>query len=146
ASRDDAPFFGSIMLISLEQFVAALSESGILGLDEFSQFLEELRPGTEISGAQSLARQLVKHERLTIFQALEVLKGKAPSLVFDNYVLLDILGFGGMGAVYKARRRDNGEIVALKTLPGAFAEDAPFVRRFQQELAACARLCHPNIV
>jgi serine/threonine protein kinase len=134
------------MLISLEQFVAALSESGILSLDEFSAFLDELRPGTDVLDAESLARHLVERQRLTIFQALEIFKGKGSHLIFDDYVLLDVLGIGGMGAVYKARRRRDGVIVALKTLPGILGEDKPFVRRFQREVAACTRLCHPNIV
>jgi WD40 repeat protein len=68
-----------------------------------------------------------------------------PSAVGD-YKILDEIGRGGMGVVYRARHRRLGRLVALKMLlGGAFADHAER-RRFRSEAAALARLRHPNIV
>ncbi len=64
---------------------------------------------------------------------------------FANYQLMDELGRGGMGIVYRARQRGLGRIVAIKVLRSI--ENHPKVRlRFQQEAETVASLQHPNIV
>jgi serine/threonine-protein kinase len=62
------------------------------------------------------------------------------------YELLDKLGGGGMGDVFRARDPRLDRIVALKTLSPKLISDAGFVQRFQKEARAAARLNHPNIV
>lgn len=66
--------------------------------------------------------------------------------LFPNLDILELLGRGGMGAVYKARQRDLDRIVALKILPDAGERDPAFAERFAREARALARLSHPNIV
>ena len=61
------------------------------------------------------------------------------------YELLDKLGEGGMGEVYRARDTRLGRYVAIKVLPEAFAADPDRVRRFEQEAQAVAALNHPHI-
>src|SRR5262245_3497277 len=60
--------------------------------------------------------------------------------------VLEVLGCGGMGAVYKARQVKLDRLVALKVLPPAVASSAGFAERFAREARALARLNHPNIV
>jgi predicted Ser/Thr protein kinase len=60
--------------------------------------------------------------------------------------ILDLLGQGGMGAVYKARQRGLDRLVALKILPPEVNQDETFAERFIREARALARLSHPNIV
>ncbi|MCZ7648012.1 MAG: PQQ-binding-like beta-propeller repeat protein [Planctomycetota bacterium] len=63
-----------------------------------------------------------------------------------QFQLLEKIGEGGMGAVYKARQANLDRIVALKVLPRNLAADRQFVDRFLREARATAKLNHPHIV
>src|ERR1043165_133154 len=65
---------------------------------------------------------------------------------FPQLDIVELLGQGGMGAVYKARQRNLDRWVALKILPANSAADAGFAERFNPEARALARLGHPSIV
>jgi eukaryotic-like serine/threonine-protein kinase len=65
---------------------------------------------------------------------------------FGRYELLDKLGAGGMGEVYRARDLDLGRDVAVKFLPEPFAAIPDRLGRFAQEARAASSLNHPNIV
>jgi formylglycine-generating enzyme required for sulfatase activity/tRNA A-37 threonylcarbamoyl transferase component Bud32 len=93
-----------------------------------------------------LAQALVAQGKLTDFQAKRLLTGNGESLVLGEYVLLDEIGAGGMGCVYKAEHRRMKRIVALKMIAPAALRDVQAIRRFQREVQAAARLEHPNIV
>jgi len=73
--------------------------------------------------------------------AVAELAGKFPQLE-----ILELIGKGGMGAVYKARQRELDRIVALKILPPDVGQDAAFAGRFTREARALAKLNHPGIV
>ncbi len=63
-----------------------------------------------------------------------------------RYEILDFLGAGGMGMVFKARHRVSGHLAALKMIHPTWAEEPAMAARFRGEIRAVARLCHPNIV
>ncbi|MBW3600938.1 MAG: serine/threonine protein kinase, partial [Planctomycetes bacterium] len=65
---------------------------------------------------------------------------------FPQLEIQELLGHGGMGAVYRARQRSLDRIVALKILPPKISGDPAFAERFQREARTLARLNHPNIV
>jgi predicted Ser/Thr protein kinase len=65
---------------------------------------------------------------------------------FPQLEILEFIGQGGMGAVYKARQHALDRLVALKILPPQAGNDPGFAERFTREARALARLCHPNIV
>src|SRR6476661_6908038 len=66
--------------------------------------------------------------------------------LFPQLEILELLGKGGMGAVYKARQVALDRHVAVKILPPEAGADPAFAERFTREARALARLCHPNIV
>lgn len=71
--------------------------------------------------------------------------GEEPQ-AFGEYDLLEEIGSGGMGRVYKARHRGTGRIVALKTLLPRYLSTAGLVARFRKEANSAAQLDHPGIV
>ncbi len=65
---------------------------------------------------------------------------------FPELEILEVIGVGGMGAVYKARQPKLDRLVALKILSHDLAADPAFTERFNREARVLARLSHPNIV
>lgn len=65
---------------------------------------------------------------------------------FPQLELLDFIGQGGMGAVYRARQKELDRIVALKILPPDIGQEPAFAERFMREARALAKLNHPGIV
>ena len=65
---------------------------------------------------------------------------------FPQLEILELIGQGGMGAVYKARQKELDRIVALKILPTDIGKDGAFAERFSREAKALAKLNHPGIV
>ena len=70
----------------------------------------------------------------------------SPARVLGDFELLEEIGRGGMGVVWRARQRALNREVAVKTLPGGDLAGAEARARFQGEAQATARLKHPNIV
>ena len=69
-----------------------------------------------------------------------------PGSRLGGYEILDPLGAGGMGEVYRARDPKLRREVAIKILPPAFAADPDRLARFEREARAVAALSHPNIL
>ncbi|MDB5336939.1 MAG: stkP 3 [Planctomycetaceae bacterium] len=131
------------MPISLEKFVQQLEESGVLASDTLQNFLP---PKASPQNAEELGRELIRQKKLTKFQVEEIYRGKGKSLTLGNYVLMEKIGAGGMGQVFKARHRRMDRFVAVKLLPPAMTKDKAAIARFEREVKAAAKLRHPNIV
>jgi serine/threonine protein kinase len=71
---------------------------------------------------------------------------KTGGIFDDKYELLEVLGSGGVGTVYKARQLDCGRLVALKILKESAATDDEYRARFLREAQALSKLSHVNIV
>jgi len=130
---------------SREQFLAALRASAAIDDDRWSA-LEKLPPVAAAADGSALARALVECGALTKYQATLVYRNKPSALYFGEYVVIDEIGAGGMGRVFKARHRSMDRVVALKVLAKAAVGSPEAVKRFQREVKAAAKLLHPNIV
>src|SRR5215212_10294822 len=75
---------------------------------------------------------------------LETAKGAMQSV--GNYDLLEKIAEGGMGAIWRARDRRSGQVVAIKIMPPHMAANRVLLKRFEQEFKAASRLDHPNVV
>ncbi|HUR53156.1 MAG TPA: serine/threonine-protein kinase, partial [Gemmataceae bacterium] len=93
-----------------------------------------------------LVQFLVANGMLTKFQADAITTGQAEKLVFGPYVLLDRIGDGGMGVVYKARHARLERIDALKVIRGDKITSKVVARRFLREIRLTSSLKHPHIV
>ena len=123
-------------------------------LDDYLRAMEEGRPADRkavVAAHPDLAREIeaffADQDWLRDFvQTARKIPGPLP-LMFGKYVVLEEVGRGGMGVVYKARNLElKTQVVALKVLQlGQFASPAD-VARFRAEAEAAAELDHPNIV
>ena len=79
---------------------------------------------------------------LVFFSAMHL----EPGVRLGPYEIVDPLGAGGMGEVYRARDPRIGRDVAIKVLPASFAKDSDRLQRFEREARAAGSLSHPNLV
>jgi len=131
------------MALDVATVVKQLTDSGIVAPGKLENFVPPKAPPQSVD---ELVAELVKSENLTPLQAAQVKAGKAKALVLGNYTILDRIGAGGMGQVFKAHHRRMDRTVAIKMLPPAMTKDAAALARFQREVKAAAKLFHPNIV
>src|SRR5262245_25510229 len=132
--------------ISSEEFLHNLSDSGLFSAEELRKVQTEL-PGAAPTGDTAvLIQHLIATGKLTRFQADAVCDRRFEELLLGNYEVLERLGAGAMGTVYKARHRRMKRVVALKVLSRAACQSPIFLQRFQREVEVISRLTHPNIV
>lgn len=108
--------------------------------------LGELARNPQFQDAVPLLRELVRRGWLTAFQANQLAHGDGKELVVGSYRLLEPIGEGGMGKVFKARHVRMDRIVALKIIPEELLSNQQAVARFYREVRAVSQLSHPNIV
>jgi serine/threonine protein kinase len=100
----------------------------------------------QIDTVQQYVAELVRRQRLTPYQANELAAGRGEQLSLGSYILLEPLGQGGMGQVFRAHHRALKRDCALKIIRKDKVQSEEIVRRFLRESRATAKLKHPNIV
>src|SRR3954465_15801139 len=125
-------------------FVEAVRASGLLPAAEMDVLVESAaQPDAD---PDALARDLVRRGLLTAYQVRRLWKGEGRELFLSQYVLLDRLGEGGMGEVFRARHTRLDRDVALKVMRKEKMANPEAVKRFRREIRAAARLPHENVV
>lgn len=123
--------------------VGEIDSSRLLPRAEFAPLVAEFQAENPYADATALAEHLVRRNCLTAFQATRLLEGTGRGLVLGPYVLVDTVGVGSMGAVYKALGKADRKAYALKVLP---ARGPWNVRLARRRLAAFPADPHPGIV
>jgi eukaryotic-like serine/threonine-protein kinase len=124
-------------------FLENVRRSGLLTSNQLDE-LNNTLPDTE--RGRVVARALVERGLLTRFQAEQLLAGRTSGFLLGQYRILDQIGQGGMGRVFKADHRTLGRLVALKVLAPGLLKTERVQQLFRREVRAAARLLHPNIV
>jgi serine/threonine-protein kinase len=132
-----------MVLETVPALVEALRRGGLLEPGQLAQ-VEAL--ATQADGPRALARELLSRDWLTAFQLNQLFAGRGEELLWGSYLLLERLGEGGMGAVYKARHRGLGRVVAVKLLRKERVANPLMRRRFRREIQVLAALVHPHVV
>lgn len=128
----------------LSQFVNAVRASGLVPETDVNALAQASQaPNVD---PEALARDLVQRKLLTAYQAKKLWKGQGSDLHLNQYVLLDKIGEGGMGEVFRARHQRLDRDVALKVMRRERMKDPEAVKRFRREILAAASLAHENVV
>lgn len=130
------------MAANADAFLGHLDLSHLLTSEQMAAVRTEFGAG---KSPQEIARALTDRGLLTRWQAKMLLAGRK-AFFLGKYKLLDQLGQGGMGTVFKAEQAGLGRIVALKVMASQLLRDKGAVARFHREIQAAAALDHPNIV
>ena len=93
-----------------------------------------------------LAGRLQAAGLLTAYQARKVKAGRTTEILFGPFLILDKIGEGGMGKVYKAAQQKSGRVVALKVVRPHLMANSTVISRYKREARAAASLNHPNVV
>jgi len=129
--------------IDRQTFLANLRQSGLVESAQLEAIVGQL---PETNRGRVIARELVARGLLTKFQAEMLLAGRTGGFLLGQYRILDQLGQGGMGRVFKAVHQTMHRIVALKVVTSQLVKTEQGRQLFLREVRAAARLMHPNIV
>lgn len=134
---------GQVDLLDPNIFLVNLRKCGLLNGDQLARV-----GALELKGkdARALGRACIELGLLTQFQAERILNGKITGLILGQYRILEELGRGGMGRVYRAVHERMGRKVAIKVLSPQLMRSPKAQALFEREVRAISRLSHPNIV
>jgi serine/threonine protein kinase len=133
------------MTLSANELIDQLSRYGLINRLSQGNALNSLDVD-QASDSEIVVSRLVDRGHLTQFQARVIRAGQIPNLLVDQYVILDKLGEGGMGVVFKARHKLMDRLVAIKLLTPQLSKRPELGRRFQREIRMQSKLSHPSIV
>jgi serine/threonine protein kinase len=126
-----------------EWFVWDLRRSNLIDRGRLDQVISEFIQQHPRAEPAALADYLVKKEVLTQFQAERILQGKTQGFVLGPFTLVDALGAGSMGTVYKAQSKNDTNWYAVKVLPRRSMWNVRIARRKVRCFEQCQ---HPAVV
>jgi serine/threonine-protein kinase len=120
-----------------EWFVWDLRRSNLIDRGQLDQIIGEFLEKHPQAEPPTLAAYLVSKEILTQFQADRLLQGKTQGFVLGPFTLMDALGTGSMGTVYKARSKNDNDWYAVKVLPRRSMWNVRIARRKVRAFEEC---------
>ncbi|WP_417393282.1 protein kinase domain-containing protein [Gimesia sp.] len=132
--------------LSLEQCQQRIVEEGILSQGDLTELQTSAGAGQSCQTSEDLTALLVQSGKMTAYQSDVLLSGEERRLLIADYLILEPIGSGGMGTVYKAMHRRMKRIVALKVIRSDLQNIPDRLKRFEREVQTAARLSHPHIV
>jgi eukaryotic-like serine/threonine-protein kinase len=129
---------------TLDAFIDRLRRSGVLSPERINEAIS-LAPGLK-NDPKLLAKRIVQKGWLTQFQMKMIWHDRAKDLYLGQYLLIDKIGEGAMGQVYRAEHVRMGREVAVKVIRKERLENREAVRRFEREIQVVSQLSHENIV
>jgi serine/threonine-protein kinase len=129
--------------VDRQTFLANLRKSGLVSEEQLAKASPRLPSSAQ---GEIVAIALVEMGLLTRFQADRLLAGRTSGFFVGQYRILDELGRGGMGRVYKAQHRTMQRLVALKVLAPNLLQTERAKDLFLREVRAAGQLVHPHIV
>jgi serine/threonine protein kinase/sugar lactone lactonase YvrE len=143
-SRPRDPSDSLMPVTTAETLLADLKRVPLLSPSQLRRVEEAATRGSH--SPQRVIGRLVEKGWVTRFQGDTILAGRADTLLVGPYQLLDLLGEGGMGRVYKARHTRLGRVDAVKVLRADKLASQTLARRFAREIRLTASLEHTHIV
>lgn len=109
--------------------------------------VDELRPQLDsFASGHALAKELIRRNWLSPYQVNQILQGKGDSLIVGPNRLLERVGEGSMGQVFKAWNTRLGRTVAVKMIHKEHVANQQAMDRFQREMQTVGQLHHPNVL
>src|SRR3954462_932201 len=142
-STKDAPNMLTTDLGACEWFVWDLRRSNLIDRGQLDQVIGEFLNKTPGAEPPQLAEFLVAQGVLTEFQADRLLQGKTQGFVLGPFTLMDALGTGSMGTVYKAQSKNDSNWYAVKVLPRRSMWNVRIARRKVRLFEQCT---NPSVV
>jgi WD40 repeat protein/serine/threonine protein kinase len=131
-------------LDSVVDLFEALCAYRLLEPEQLEEVTHKLWPA--FPEARALARELMVRGWLSPYQVNHLLQNRGRELILGSYILMERLGEGGMGRVFKARHMHMRRVSAIKIIRKECVANPDAIRRFRREIEAVAHLSHPNVV
>src|SRR5260370_718200 len=130
-------------LDSATDLIDLLQSLGLLEPEQEAELKQD--PQQRFPEPRALARELVHRGWLAPFQINQLFQGRSSQLQLGSYLLLERLGTGSLGQVFKARGQSDKKLVVLKVIRKDLLTTEDEVQRFQEEIKTAAGLTHPHV-
>jgi formylglycine-generating enzyme required for sulfatase activity/tRNA A-37 threonylcarbamoyl transferase component Bud32 len=125
-------------------FLSALQASRLLSAQQIADISAWTAPAH--ADVPALAKEINRRGWLSVYQIKEIARGRGKDLILGDYVIVDLIGEGGMGRVFKAHNTRLGRDEALKVIRADKLKQASAQARFTLEMQALGKVKHPNVV
>ncbi|HVK07954.1 MAG TPA: serine/threonine-protein kinase [Gemmataceae bacterium] len=130
--------------VATSRIVDALADPRLLAADRYDELVNTLLPRCDDWAI--LGPELLFRGWLTPYQLDVLMRPKGRPLILGSYVLLEVIGEGGMGQIFRARHAKFDTPAAVKVIRTERAADATTAARFLREIRALGTVRHPGLV